>query len=132
MSIYACFHAFLGSKNGRLRPLLIALYQCQNGQSVIYSYSQILITVSLVSLCTSELMKSLTSSRVLWSLPEKARFILHHIFSAGFSSGEYGGIKSKRILVGIFSFATLWNAPLSSNMILNSSGFSFENSSKKT
>jgi len=47
------------------------------------------------------------------------------------SSGEYGGIKSNAILFGIISVFALWNAPLSRMIILNSSGFSFENSFRK-
>jgi hypothetical protein len=52
-------------------------------------------------------------------------------FSDGFSSGEYGGIKRSAILFGIIRVFALWNAPLSRMIILNSAGFSIENSLKK-
>ena len=55
-----------------------------------------LLMLLAVSLSTSFFINSLTSSNDLWSFPEKALFIFHQIFSAGFNSGEYDGIKRAR------------------------------------
>ena len=57
-------------------------------------------------------------------------FSSRHIFSAGLSSGLYGGMNSKAIFWGTFNCAALWKAPLSRMMILNSSGVCLENSSR--
>ena len=63
---------------------------------------------------------------LLYFLLKKAQ-----IFSAGFSSGEYGGKKINPIFSGITKALDLWNAPLSRTIILNSFGFCFANSFKK-
>ena len=90
-----------------------------------------LLTWSLVRIATWLVINSLTWSSVSCSLPVKARFIFHHIFSAGFNSGEYGGIKSNAIFSGIINLWALWKAPLSRRTILNSSEDLSENSFKK-
>ena len=55
-----------------------------------------------------------------------------HIFSAGLSSGLYGGRNISPILSGIVKDLALWNAPLSRTIILNSVGFCNENSFKNS
>lgn len=75
-------------------------------------------------------MNSLTSSRVLHSMLVNFLLNIAHMFSAGLSSGLCGGIKSSTILSGTSSALALWNAPLSSTKILNSSGFLLESSSR--
>ncbi len=46
-----------------------------------------------------------------------------HNFSAGFISRLYGGKNTRAILSGMLNFFALFNAPLSRNIFLNSSGF---------
>jgi hypothetical protein len=77
-------------------------------------------------------MKVLTSSKDLCNIPVKALLNFHHIFSDGLSSGEYGGMKSNAMFSGITRVFALWKAPLSKSIILNSSTFSLENSSRNT
>src|SRR5450759_2380704 len=76
-------------------------------------------------------MKVSNFSRESNSKFENCLLYFAHIFSAGFSSGLYGGKKMRAIFSGIISFFALWKAPLSSTTILNSSGFWFDKLFKK-
>jgi hypothetical protein len=64
-------------------------------------------------------------------LQTNSLFKSHHTFSAGFSSGLYGGKKIRTILRGISNDFDLWNDPLSKTTTFNSEGFILENSSRK-
>ena len=75
-------------------------------------------------------MNMLSSFKVLNNLLVKDLLRCADIFSAGLSSGLYGGKKISAMLLGMINVFALWNALLSSTMILNSSGLCLENSFK--
>ena len=74
--------------------------------------------------------KSERASSVLKRRFEKFLFKACHIFSAGLSSGLYGGINTRAMFGGTSRQVALWNAPLSNTTILNSSALCWENKSR--
>ena len=84
----------------------------------------------LVIVFTFSAIKFSTSSSLEKNILENALLYFAHIYSTGFSSGQYGWRKSKTIFSGIINFFALWNRPLSSTKTLSSFGFSFDISSK--
>lgn len=91
---------------------------------------EIILLLVQALICFSK--KSDISSKDMKVLLEKARLSLCHIFSAGFSSGAYGGRKIRAIFWGMIKDFALWNAPLSSMIILNSWLRCCANESKKS
>jgi len=75
-------------------------------------------------------MNTMSASNVLNNLLVKALLRYAHIFSAGLSSGIYGGKKMNAMFSEMISTFPLWKEPLSSTIILNSSRFCFANSFK--
>jgi hypothetical protein len=75
-------------------------------------------------------MKSLSSSSVQCGLLVNFLFKMSQIFSAGLSSGQYGGKKTSLMSSGTRSAFALWNALLSNTIILNTSGLWREYSSR--
>ena len=101
-------------------------YIVQNEFKKTYSKAQVFLVSSIFKFWVC--IKSLTSSKDLYTLFVKVRLNFAHIFSAGFNSGLYGGKKIRIILSGTFNLLALWNAPLSSTINFSSSGFINENS----
>lgn len=77
--------------------------------------------------CKASEKNRLISSSVLKILLVNFRLRECHIFSAGLSSGLYGGRNSNAMLWGMLSFFALCKAPLSSTTILNCSLLCSEN-----
>ena len=88
-----------------------------------------LCIIFLVMVFDSLLIKELISSNEKWILFVNFLFNTAQIFSAGFNSGLYGGRNRSWMFLGICNDFALWNGPLSSTIIFNSSGRCFENSS---
>jgi len=65
------------------------------------------LIVSFDNALTWLVIKPLTFSSTLCNLPVKALFIFYQIFSDGFNSGKYGGIKTSLMFGGITSFKAL-------------------------
>ena len=113
-----------------LSNIIYIYYIVQLMSEEIYSKLQVDFMVSGIRFLTVCSMKLLTSSRVLQNRLVNFLFINAHIFSAGLSSGLYGGKKSRTIFSGTFNLAALWKAPLSNTIILNSSGLCLDISSR--
>lgn len=97
---------------------IYVLFSFQNPPSKIYPYPQMLFTFSSVNDKACSVINWLRCSKVGHSKLVKALLNFAHIFSAGFSSGEYGGKKSRLTFLGTIKDLALWKAPLSNTRIL--------------
>jgi len=95
----------------------------QNEFTKMYLNAQVDLTILFSKLFVTSQIKSLSTSRELNSLFVNVLLNPAHIFSAGLSSGLYGGKNSNAMFAGMIKDLALWKAPLSSTITLNSSGF---------
>lgn len=102
-----------------------------NWPKKMYLYLQIDMTWFCERLRHCSVINSSISSKVLNNRLVNCLLNLAQIFSAGLSSGLYGGRNTKATFKGICRHFALWNDPLSRTRILNSNGSILENSSRK-